>query len=451
VFPAFFSPLTGECDDIFRKKVVDEGESRSRQSTGRPVRLGHVLLVVDHEATRDLLRHQLERAAFVVAAAHSGKAARGLFQQQSFDLVVIDLRTPPIDGISLIRWIRSARSRGPRIPILLLTGLRSLSSAVAAGRAGVTDCFPLDDEGISAMVGRAFELISIDDPPTVPTALRGSTPSIIAARERILCVAELNTPVLITGEKGLGHAEVAAYLYALGRFTGWSFRRVTSSSDWVTWSMDSAMWYLEEINDFSLEAQVAWYQHILETGLGGGENHRVRFVASTTEDLRMLAKERRFSSDFARDLCQFEVWLPPLRERRDDFPELVHSALETVGVRIGRPEVGIATEAIDRLSACPWWENFVELETVLESLAAFTPGLEITAQQAELVLLDSDPKTRAARERARHERAELLTLLEECGGNYTRMAERLNVDRGTIRYRLRKYGILPSSLAPSDT
>jgi DNA-binding NtrC family response regulator len=429
--------------------MAEDGTRRAQRATVRPVRRRHVLLVDDREITRDLLTGHLERADFVVQEAPNGEAAWVLFQQQPFDLVVTNLQMPGIDGISLIRRIRSARSREPRTPILLLSALGSLSAAAAAGRAGVTDCFALDDEGISTMVIRAREL-SIDD-PRVPSALFGSTPSVVAARERILCIAELNTPVLIAGEKGLGHGEVAAYLYALGRLTGRRFHRVTSSSDLGTSSRDgSVMWYLDEVSSFPLEAQIAWYQRILETKLGN-EADRTRFIASTTEDLRILANEHRFSPEFARELCQFEVWLPPLRERRDDFPDLIHSTLKIVAGRIGRPGVGIAEKAIDHLSACAWWENFVELETVLESLAAFAPGLEITAQQAELVFLDSDPKARAARERASCERAQLLRLFGECRGNYTRMAERLNVDRGTIRYRLRKYGILPSSVASSDT
>ncbi|HME72983.1 MAG TPA: response regulator [Myxococcota bacterium] len=449
-FPRLFWYLTEGCDDIFRCNVAENDTRRARQATVQPVRLKHVLLVDDREMTRDLLMGYLERADFVVQEAPNGEAAWALFQQQPFDLIVTNLQMPGIDGISLIRRIRSARSREPRTPILLLSALGSLSAAAAAGRAGVTDCFALDNEGISTMVVRARELVSIDDPP-IPSALLGSSPSIVAARERILCIAELNTPVLITGEKGLGHGEVAAYLYALGRLAGRRFHRITSSSNLGTSSRDGAvMWYLEEVSDFSPEAQVAWYQRILESRLGS-EAHRTRFIASSSEDLRILANQQRFASDFARELCQFEVWLPPLRERRDDFPELIYSTLKTVGERIGRPGVGIAAKAIDHLSACAWWENFVELETVLESLAAFAPGLEITAQQAELVFLDSDPKARAARERARCERAQLLTLFGECRGNYTRMAERLNVDRGTIRYRLRKYGILPSSVAPSNT
>lgn len=89
--------------------------------------------------------------------------------------------------------------------------------------------------------------------------------------------------------------------------------------------------------------------------------------------------------------------------------------------------------------------KFRELEDVIESLAAFCSGKEITESQTELVLVDSDPWVRAARERTSREREQLLRLWEECGGKITYMAERLKVDRGTIRYRLRKYGIVRRS------
>ncbi|HBZ70053.1 MAG TPA: hypothetical protein DEP35_10090, partial [Deltaproteobacteria bacterium] len=185
-----------------RCTVADNDKRRARRAIARPLRLKEVLLVDDREVTRELLQSQLERADFIVRAVPDGEAAWSLFQEQSFDLVVANLRMPGNDGISLIRSIRSARSREPRAPILLLTALGSLSAAAAAGRAGVTDCFPLDDEGIAAMVVRACDLVSGDDPP-IPSTLLGSSPSVVAARERILSVAELNTPVLITGEKGL--------------------------------------------------------------------------------------------------------------------------------------------------------------------------------------------------------------------------------------------------------
>jgi len=181
--------------------------------------------------------------------------------------------------------------------------------------------------------------------------------------------------------------------------------------------------------------------HWIEERKIGRRSRDVRLIASTTKDLTGLAARMAFLPDLARELCQFEIRLPPLRERRDDISMLICAILEVVGERIGRPGLGISSKAIDLLSGRLWWGNVVELMSVLESLAAFSSGLEISEAQAELVLVDSDPIVRAARERAQVERDQLLKALKDCRGNITHMAEQLKVDRGTIRYRLRKYGL----------
>jgi DNA-binding NtrC family response regulator len=400
-----------------------------------------VLLVDDRELGRELLRARLARAGYDVTAAASGEEAWTRFQERPFDLVVTDLRMPGLDGIGLIRRLRSAASREPRVPVLLVTAFGTLSSAAAAGRAGVTDCFAFDHAGIDELVARCEELLAADE-PTLPLELLGQGAAVAAARDRVRSVATLHTPVLVSGERGTGHAEVIAYLHAFAQRPAETLRRVECSVDpGATPDAADGACHLAEIQDLSPDAQAAWRRFLVEAQLRE-EPSRSRVLASTTKDLRVLAAQQRFAPDLARELCQFEIWLPPLRERRDDLPKLVEAMIARVAERIGRPGIGIAQPALERLCACAWWENFPELEAVLESLAAFAPGLEITESQAELVLLDSDPVARAARERARSEREQLLSLLDECGGNFTHMADRLKVDRGTIRYRLRKHGIL---------
>jgi len=401
-----------------------------------------VLVVDDRELSRDLLAARLVRAGFDVSAVASAEQAWADFQQRAFDLVVTDLRMPGLDGIGLVRRLRSAHSADPRVPVLLVTAHGTLSSAAAAGRAGVTDCFAFDDDGIEQLLCCAAELLHADE-ATLPIELLGNGVAIGAARDRVRALAALHTPVLVSGERGTGHAEVIAYLHALARRPAAPVRRIVCSvAPEARPDAEEGAWHLEDVQDLAPEAQLAWRRFVADAQLRS-DPAAVRVYASTTKDLRLLASQKRMVPELARDLCQFEVWLPPLRERHDDLPKLVDAQLARVAERIGRPGIGIAPPALERLCACAWWENFPELESVLESLAAFAPGLEITESQAELVLLDSDPVARAARERARSEREQLLLLLDECGGNFTHMADRLRVDRGTIRYRLRKHGILP--------
>ena len=377
----------------------------------------------------------------------SGDLAWEAFQKRPFDLVVADLQLSEGEALSLLRRVRSAQSRDVRVPVVLMSSSPSLSAAAAAGRAGVTDCLPLDESGLAALLDYA-RAIAAAAPVPLPYVLLGSGPSISAARERILSLAALDTPVLIAGERGTGHWPVAAYLHRRGKHSDAPLHRVEcfAQSDQRP-SGDLGTWFLEEVQDLSAEAQEAWHRRI-ETTSVSRERGLGRVIASTTRDLRALAAQCALSPGLARELCQFEVWLPPLRERRDDLPKLIQAVLQHVSERIGRPGVGIAPRAVERLCACAWWENFNDLESALESLAAFALGGEITESQADLVVIDSDPVARAARERRRSEREELLRLVEECGGNLTRIAERLKVDRGTIRYRLRKHGLLQAGNRP---
>jgi len=412
--------------------------ARSAETTESPC----VLVVDDCEPNRELLKRLLEREGIAVHTAPDGDAGWRLFQSRPFDLVVTDLQMPKVDGIGLCRRIRAARSPEARAPIFMITAFGTLSEAAAAGRAGVTDCFLLDDEGLEALLARVRSLVRAERPPT-PCELLGASPAIAAARERIESVAELETPVLITGEPGTRHAVAASHLHARSRLAREPFRLIPCSTERrAPRDSEPGTWFLEEIQDLAPDDQLAWHEAILADEEGRAA-HRTRVIASTTWDLRVLAARKQFSPELARDLCNFEIWLPPLRERREDLPKLIELLLERVCERIGRPRLSLSGRAAERLCGCAWWGNFPELEDALQSLAAFAPDLEITDEQAQLVLSDSDPIARAARERMRSEREQLLRVLEECGGNFTRMAERLAVDRGTIRYRLRKYGILP--------
>jgi len=418
-----------------------EGESSDLRDRARPdATAARILICADGESTQRLLCSQFESIGVSVEVAGDGEIAWNLFQHKSFEIVVTDLEMPKLDGIGLTRRIRSGTSRNASVPILLVTAIGTLSSAVSAGRAGVTDAFALDKVGIKSLTTRILELLEAERPRT-PYVLLGSSPAITGVRERLHGVAPLDTPVLISGESGVGHSQAVAYLHAMGSVSDFPINRVDcTSTPNIETIRDPGFWHLDEVHELSREAQMFCYHWIEERKIGR-RSRDVRLIASTTKDLTGLAARMAFLPDLARELCQFEIRLPPLRERRDDISMLICAILEVVGERIGRPGLGISSKAIDLLSGRLWWGNVVELMSVLESLAAFSSGLEISEAQAELVLVDSDPIVRAARERAQVERDQLLKALKDCRGNITHMAEQLKVDRGTIRYRLRKYGL----------
>jgi two-component system response regulator PilR (NtrC family) len=389
----------------------------------------------------DAIASGLAGAGLEVAGPMAGDAAWESFEDVSYDLVIADLHAPELTGLALLRRIRSAQSRDSRVPVFLMSPDFTPSIAAAAGRAGVTDCFSLDEAGVSALIASARALFEASRAP-IPYVLLGGSTQATDARERVLALAELDTPVLLSGERGLGQWQIASFLHRSGKLADSPLRCVdcTAQPD-AEPGGEPGTWFLEEIQDLSPKAQLAWHEHIASSDRTLGS---FRLIASSNRDLRALTAHRQFSPDLSRALAQFEVVLPPLRERREDLPKLLRSVLEVVAERIGRPSIDIAPGGVERLCAHAWWQNFDELESTLESLTAFATTGEITEAAAELVIIDSDPVTRAARDRLRSEREQLLRLLDEHGGNFTRIAEHLKVDRGTIRYRLRKHGLLPS-------
>jgi DNA-binding NtrC family response regulator len=399
--------------------------------------MGKVLLVGADAARASHLADRLPGDALqpiqVVGVLRGWEA----FQKEPFHAVVVEMSTT-IEGLELVRRIRSVRSRAPRVPVFVISEAATLSDAAAAGRAGATDFLAWHQLDLADRIARILETSERARPP-LPYVLHGSSRAVEAARERIDAVAELDTCILVTGEPGTGHEAVVEYLHGLGHRANLPIHRV-ECGDHAEIPPDCGAVHLAEIHEFSSDEQSVWWKTILRSERDRESGPRI--IASTPRDLRVLAAEKRFSPHLARELCRFEIWLPPLRERREDFAKIVPSLIENIGGRVGRNGLGISRAGIECLAACGWWDNFPELERAIESLVVFTPGHEITEAQAELVLLDSDPVLRATRERARREREELVRLLDECGANFSHMADRLKVDRGTIRYRLRKHGLL---------
>lgn len=395
------------------------------------------VLLAGDPATLAPVAEALAGVGLAVGEAMPPHLAWERFQRGAFRCVVTDLGGAAHEGLTLLRRVRSPESRDSRVPVMLISDACTLSIAAAAGRSGVSDCFALTTSGISSLVTRIARMTEVARLP-LPIALLGQSPAVTAARDRIASLIHLDTSVLISGERGTGHWQVGQHLHASGKLAQLPLQRVdcTAHPDARAHGAPST-WFLEEVQDLTPPAQNAWRHFIRERqGIGG------RVIASTTRDLCVLAGRGAFDANLARDLSQFEVWLPPLRERRDDFPKLIHSILASVGERLGRPAATISPRAIERLCTSAWWENFADLDRALESLAAFALGGEISESDADLVVVESDPVARAARERIRSEREELVRLVDECGGNFTRIAERLKVDRGTVRYRLRKHGLL---------
>jgi DNA-binding NtrC family response regulator len=401
---------------------------------------GLILLADDRPHSRDLLAAELEEAGFRVIPCADGEQAWASFRERRFDLVVTDLRMPRADGMMLLRRIRSTSSPDPAAPVILVSAYGTLSIAVDAGRAGVTDFFPFNDRGVEDLVERVRQVMQRREPEP-PPALVGSSAAITDARRRVRAVSATDAPVLIRGPRHAGHDQVAAYIHQISHSSGHSLVVLRCESSPLPASLELGTIHLEGIEHLSSRAQELWLRALVHLEARPAAA-RPRLIASTWADLQLLSDENRFDRTLAERLGRFAILLPALRDRRQDVPELIAAYLPLVGARLGKPAPRMATTAIRRLLEHTWEENLLELERVLESLVAFSPGGSISLHDAEAVLADLGSPLKRIAERRRSEERRLLLQLYEKHGSYSGVARELGITRNAAKYRLLKHSLL---------
>jgi len=407
-----------------------------------------ILLVDDRVHSRDLVASEFEEAGFDVARASDGQEAWGLFQRDSFDLVVTDLRMPRADGMTLLERVRSPESANPRVPVIMVSAFGSLSTAVAAGRRGATDFYAFDADGIEQLVRRATEVLG-GEPPILPPVLAGGGEAIASLRERISVLAAIDSPVLVRGERGTGRSSVARYIHSLSPLAGGSFLRFQCDDPPEPFEpAGPTTVFLAEVDQASSELQkVLW--DILAARHDQLGSTDLRVVASSSEDLVLLAAAGDFHKPLADWLSRFMIDLPPLRERVEDLDSIVDALLRQIQAR-DHKQIAIGKAAMERLRLHPWYENLTELTRVLECLVVFAKGSEICESQVESALSEvEEPLARISRQRAREQRKELLDLYKK-HGTFAGVARELGITRNAAKYRFRKHDLLPGNQSSSD-
>ncbi len=373
-----------------------------------------------------------------------GEQAWASFRKRRFDLVVTDLRMPRADGMMLLRMIRSADSPDPRVPVILVSAYGTLSTAVDAGRVGVTDFFPLNDRGIEDLLERVRNVMErrVPEPPPV---LAGPSAAIAAVRRRIRAVATTDASVLIRGPRHAGQHHVVGYIHQLSHRAAHPLVVLRCEASPPPTSFEPGTIHLEDIERLSADAQRIWLAALMRLE-AAPTLVRPRLVASTCADLRLLSEEQRFDPRLAERLGRFAILLPALRDRRQDLPEVIAAYLPWIGARLGRPAPQITAAAVHRLQEHAWEENLFELERMLESLVAFSASGCIGLGDTEAALADlGTPLERIAERRRSEERKRLLELYEK-HGSYSGIARELGITRNAAKYRLAKHSLLNGPL-----
>ncbi len=461
--------------------------------------MAHILVVDDEKSICELLEITFRKDGHRVEVATSGEAARRRLESQIFDIVISDIRMPDTGGVDLLRF---AKEMAPTAVFILITGVPTIETAIAAINSGA-DRYVIKDHELVDQLRRAVQQVSENlkwqkEAGYLRRELRrltgldniiGRSPKMRAIFDLIQTVAPQSSRVLITGESGTGKELVARAIhensaraqtpfitincgafpetlleselfgYLKGAFTG-----ANENRQGLFQAAHDGTLFMDEIGNMSPTMQVKLYR-VLQEGkvrpLGSTEEADVdvRVIAATNKDLEKEIAEGRFREDLYYRLSVIPIHLPALRERREDIPLLARSFLERFRKVMEKPIEGIEPEAMRRLEAYDWPGNVRELENTMERSVALESGrnISLAVLPDKVTSYDSgQAAARASRDGAvaipdagldfeivigETERQYILAALERSGGVQRRAAELLKMSYHSFRHYAKKHRI----------
>jgi len=442
-----------------------------------------VLVVDDEEYVRESLAELLRAEGMGVTTASGAHEALEVLAKKRFDVIVTDLRMPSGDGLELLEESRAA---GIAIPIILISGMGSVSDAVAAMKAGAFDFLakPVDPDEIALLVRRAAERRQLETEVaslrrTVarleqPQRLVARSPAMARVARGIDQVAGTDSTVLVRGESGTGKELVAAEIHRRSArvkrpfvvldaalLTEDSFETELSGSRGGAvgrlHEADGGTIVLDNVTALPPGVQ-ARFLRLLESrsfvqrGTSRERESDVRWIATTSDDLDRRVASGSFRADLLFRLDVFRIEVPPLRERHEDIPELASLLLEDARARIQGVGAAIGTldaESLDTLASYAWPGNVRELRNALERAAILSEGAPIGATLLRDVLeitLAPRPVLAGAELNLRRnleqlERSLVLKALAKTRGKKREACDLLGIDARNLGYYFKKHRI----------
>ncbi len=434
------------------------------------------ILIVDDDATFRLTTGALLQAdGHEVDSAADGQQAVERLRDRQFDLLLVDLRMPGIDGLGLVEALRLW---GHGVPILMISGFGTVESAVRALHLGADDFLlkPVEPDVLSARVSDLLERRpQSGDAARGAGELVGRSAAMKSLFERIHRVALTESTVLITGETGTGKELVARAVHSLssrkarpfvavncaalaegileselfghvrGAFTG-----AARDREGFFEAANGGTLFLDEIGATSPSLQARLLRALQEreiTRVGSSTPTKVdvRVIAATNRDLRDLVNEGTFREDLLYRLDVYSLVVPPLRDRASDIPLLVEHALGLLRSRLPNGSaLNCSPFAMRLLREYHWPGNVRQLMSAVESAAISAGGGRIEAQHLHEDLRAgadaASPRYRSAVPED-DERAAIEAALDHAGGTVSRAAEMLGMGRTTLWRKMRAYGL----------
>ena len=450
----------------------------------------HILVVDDEEGLLHLVKMRLTAMGFDVTGCTTGREAIAAAKKDRFDLVVADLRLGSEDGLDVTEELLRIH---PGLPIIILTAHGSIPNAVEAMQRGAFGYLtkPFDDKELKAKIeeglspqrmrGEIQRLKSLVNELYGMENIVARSPAMQRILQQVAQVADSDATILLFGETGTGKEVLARVIHSnsrrskgpfvalncaaipetlfeselFGHVRG-AFTSAHGAKRGLFQSANGGTLFLDEIGELPLSMQVKLLRavqerEVREVGSELSTKIDVRIIAATNRDLGEAVKNGSFRNDLYYRISVVPLFIPPLRDRREDIPLLAQDFLTASAKRANKNLRGFTPAALNRLITYPWPGNVRELENVVEKAAVMTRQDMITPDLLPSMGTSPDaplkPLTEAKEE---FEKTYLKNVLQLTGGNISRAAQFAGRYRADFYKMLRKYGLHPSTLKAAE-
>jgi DNA-binding NtrC family response regulator len=445
----------------------------------------HRVLVVDDDASvAQVVRFLLEEEGHDTAVVADFAGAKRAFAAGQFDLVVTDLKLPDGTGLDALKTVKET---SPDVPVILITAFATVKTAVEAMKSGAFDYVqkPFDNDRLKGLVANALRLrdlrienVRLRDELASRygiNAIVGASPQMEKVRETVRLAAASEAAVMVLGETGTGKELVARAIHFLGRRAAQpfvavncgaipenlveselfghkkgSFTGATSDRDGRFVQADTGTIFLDEVTEMRRDLQVKLLRvieahEVQPVGSTDTLKVDVRIISATNRDPMECVRDGEFREDLYYRLNVFTLPIPPLREHRQDIPELVASYLGQRGYVPG----AVSESALELLAEHDFPGNVRELQNVIESGLILSGGKPVQPEhvadrlmpQAASLKPQSPSIPDDGVSLAEVERSHLEAALRKTGGNQSQAARLLGISRATLIYRMKKHGL----------